>query len=177
MEIFLFSNFSSLLHDNSANRIIMVPPNHDIESITSVEQLSAANDQPRPFFGDLNYNIFDIYAPIHGYLSIMICIMGIIANGINITILTRKELRSPTNILLMGVAVADLMVMIEYISYASITFLYDLRRPPQEHILLQRLMAALDADIPLSLLLRDPGHLILASCDPRWLAVHQHLCH
>ena len=43
----------------------------------------------RPFFGDFFYAVFQIYAPIHGYLSIIVCVFGIIANVINITVLTR----------------------------------------------------------------------------------------
>ena len=54
--------------------------------------------------------------------------MGIIANLVNVKVLTRKELRSPTNYILIGIAIADLLSMIEYIPHAFIAYIYDRRR-------------------------------------------------
>ncbi|KAF5307925.1 hypothetical protein FQR65_LT06492 [Abscondita terminalis] len=58
------------------------------------------------------------YRNIHGYLSILVCIFGSIANILNICVLSRREMRSPTNAILTGLAVADLLVMIEYIPFS-----------------------------------------------------------
>lgn len=63
------------------------------------------------------------YAKLHGYLSLFVCIFGSVANSLNIAILTRREMRSPTNLILTGLAVADLLVMLEYIPYASHMYL------------------------------------------------------
>lgn len=58
------------------------------------------------------------YNSIHGYLSWAVCIFGSIANILNIVVLTRREMRSPTNAILTGLAIADLLVMIDYIPFA-----------------------------------------------------------
>ncbi|XP_057331179.1 G-protein coupled receptor dmsr-1-like isoform X2 [Microplitis mediator] len=64
------------------------------------------------------------YAKIHGWASLLVCIFGSIANTLNIAVLTRHEMNSPTNAILTGLAVADLLVMLEYIPYASHMYLY-----------------------------------------------------
>lgn len=58
------------------------------------------------------------YHSIHGYLSLTVCILGCIANVANVVVLTRREIRSPTNAILTGLAVADFLVMIDYIPYS-----------------------------------------------------------
>ncbi|XP_041977332.1 G-protein coupled receptor dmsr-1-like [Aricia agestis] len=58
------------------------------------------------------------YSRLHGYIAIVICIIGSTTNTINITVLSRREMISTTNSILTGLAVADLLVMLEYIPYA-----------------------------------------------------------
>ncbi|XP_014203444.1 sex peptide receptor [Copidosoma floridanum] len=70
------------------------------------------------------------YVSIHGYVSLLVCTFGSIANGLNIAVLSRKEMSSPTNAILTGLAVADLLVMIEYIPYVIHTHLY--HRPKRD---------------------------------------------
>lgn len=57
------------------------------------------------------------YEQIHGPVSLFVCFFGSIANVLNICVLTTKEMRSPTNLILTGLAVADLLVMLEYIPF------------------------------------------------------------
>lgn len=57
------------------------------------------------------------------YLSILVCIFGSIANVLNIFVLSRREMRSPTNAILTGLAVADLLVMLEYIPFSCHVYL------------------------------------------------------
>lgn len=64
------------------------------------------------------------------------CIFGCIANGLNIVVLTRREMRSPTNAILTGLAIADLLVMIDYIPYAFIGYIL-----PQMNISREKLLA------------------------------------
>ncbi|XP_043281381.1 G-protein coupled receptor dmsr-1-like isoform X2 [Venturia canescens] len=64
------------------------------------------------------------YAKMHGWASLLVCIFGSIANSLNIMVLSRREMSSPTNAILTGLAVADLLVMMEYIPYASHMYLY-----------------------------------------------------
>lgn len=61
------------------------------------------------------------YKSVHGYLSIFVCIFGSITNVLNVCVLTTKEMRSPTNLILTGLATADLLVMLEYIPFVSHT--------------------------------------------------------
>ncbi|XP_055912963.1 G-protein coupled receptor dmsr-1-like [Eupeodes corollae] len=58
------------------------------------------------------------YNEWHGYVSLLVCILGILANTLNIIVLTRREMRSPTNAILTGLAIADLTVMVDYIPFA-----------------------------------------------------------
>ncbi|XP_026744844.1 sex peptide receptor-like [Trichoplusia ni] len=58
------------------------------------------------------------YVKIHGYIALIICLLGCAANSVNIAVLSRKEMISSTNSILTGLAVADLLVMIDYIPFA-----------------------------------------------------------
>ncbi|GBP37023.1 Sex peptide receptor [Eumeta japonica] len=58
------------------------------------------------------------YSRLHGYIALVICVVGSATNSINIAVLSRREMTSPTNSILTGLAVADLLVMLEYIPYA-----------------------------------------------------------
>ena len=70
------------------------------------------------------------YTAVHGWASLIVCIFGSIANTLNIAVLTRREMRSPTNAILTGLAIADLIVMLEYIPYTVHSYLY--HRPKSE---------------------------------------------
>lgn len=58
------------------------------------------------------------YADFHGYISLIVCIIGVLCNLFNIAVLTRKELINTTSYLLTALAVADLLTMLSYIPYA-----------------------------------------------------------
>lgn len=59
-----------------------------------------------------------VYVQVHGYIALIICLLGSAANSVNIAVLSRKEMASSTNSILTGLAVADLLVMIDYIPFA-----------------------------------------------------------
>lgn len=65
-------------------------------------------------------NVMSNYKVMHGQISIIVCVFGSIANILNICVLTSKKMRSSTNMVLTGLAIADLLVMIDYIIYASV---------------------------------------------------------
>ena len=73
---------------------------------------------------------------MHGYLAVTVCILGTFFNMINILVLTHKDMRSnPINLLLTGMAVADMMVMLEYIPFALHMYLFqDSSRSLQEKV-------------------------------------------
>lgn len=58
------------------------------------------------------------YANLHGYTSLAVCVFGIITNIFNITVLTRSDMTTPTNVLLTWLAVSDIWTMIPYIPFA-----------------------------------------------------------
>ncbi|XP_033240113.1 uncharacterized protein MsR1 [Drosophila pseudoobscura] len=80
--------------------------------------MASGNNETAPLYcGSGMDNFHTSYKNMHGYVSLVVCILGTIANTLNIIVLTRKEMRSPTNAILTGLAVADLAVMLEYIPY------------------------------------------------------------
>ncbi|XP_041984573.1 G-protein coupled receptor dmsr-1-like [Aricia agestis] len=59
------------------------------------------------------------YNGIHGYVSLIICLFGSLANALNVAVLTRRDLAAaPINRLLKWLAVADIFVMMEYVPFA-----------------------------------------------------------
>lgn len=58
------------------------------------------------------------YKLVHGYTSLLVCLFGAQANILNLIVLTRREMINPTNAILTGLALADLLNMMEYIPYA-----------------------------------------------------------
>ena len=51
----------------------------------------------------LQETFYPSYREVHGYISVMICILGTVANILNIIVLTRKEMiSSPINRILTG---------------------------------------------------------------------------
>ncbi|GBP52414.1 hypothetical protein EVAR_4697_1 [Eumeta japonica] len=59
------------------------------------------------------------YNSIHGYVSLLICLFGSLANALNVAVLTRRDLAAaPINRLLKWLAVADVFVMLEYVPFA-----------------------------------------------------------
>jgi len=70
------------------------------------------------------------YQRIHGYLSLAACTFGSTSNAMNIAVLTRRALISPTNLLLTALAVADLLTMVFYIPYAAYFYVY--ARPDED---------------------------------------------
>lgn len=47
------------------------------------------SDHHLPYFGDFFHSFNEYYTPIHGYLSLFVCVFGIISNILNIVVLTR----------------------------------------------------------------------------------------
>ena len=58
------------------------------------------------------------YRNYHGYLATVVCAFGILANILNIVVLTRKNMISATNCILTGLAVSDGLTMVAYMPFA-----------------------------------------------------------
>ncbi|GIY22494.1 sex peptide receptor [Caerostris darwini] len=79
--------------------------------------LGVDEDFDYPYYGDALHKYRNAYISVHGYLSFACCIFGITANILNIIVLTRKNLLSPTNAILIGLAVSDIFVMSSYLPF------------------------------------------------------------
>ncbi|XP_005107803.1 sex peptide receptor [Aplysia californica] len=58
------------------------------------------------------------YARYHGYVSLCVCVGGIVTNTFNVTVLTRRNMRTPVNQILTGLAVSDIITMLSYVPFA-----------------------------------------------------------
>ncbi|XP_064073714.1 G-protein coupled receptor dmsr-1-like [Vanessa tameamea] len=69
-------------------------------------------------------DVIHAYNGIHGYVSLMVCTIGVIANTMNVAVLTRRDMAAaPINRLLKWLAVADVFVMLEYVPFAIYKYL------------------------------------------------------
>lgn len=75
------------------------------------------NDEGLPYYGEYLAQFQRKYIMYHGYLTLAFCIFGITSNILNIIVLTRRKMISPTNAILSGIAVADMLVMFSYLPY------------------------------------------------------------
>lgn len=58
------------------------------------------------------------YGSVHGYIAVIICIVGIIFNILSIVVLIQKNMISSTNIILIALAITDLLTMASYLPNA-----------------------------------------------------------
>ena len=69
----------------------------------------------------LAYESLETYAigywHVHPYISLVICTFGITTNIVNIVVLTRKKMLNSINIVLTGIAMSDIITMLDYIPY------------------------------------------------------------
>lgn len=64
------------------------------------------------------------YACVHGYLAVVVCLFGVIANTANILVLTRPNMLTCTNRILTWLAVADLLTMLSYLPVSVHFYIY-----------------------------------------------------
>jgi len=70
------------------------------------------------------------YRDVHGYIAVVICILGVIANMANIVVLTRRKMISSTNVILTWLAVADLLTMAIFLPFCLHFYVLRDRRLP-----------------------------------------------
>ncbi|ESO90007.1 hypothetical protein LOTGIDRAFT_124239 [Lottia gigantea] len=58
------------------------------------------------------------YSTYHGYVSLCVCMSGILLNIFNVTVLTRKHMHTPVNHILTGLAISDIITMLSYVPFA-----------------------------------------------------------
>ena len=80
---------------------------------------------------------YNVYKDVHGYLAVAVCCLGILANITNIVVLTRKKMRTQTNLILTSLAVSDGLTMCVYLPFALHFYcLYGTDASPQRNSLL-----------------------------------------
>ena len=60
----------------------------------------------------------EAYSSAHGYVSISVCLLSAAANVANVVVLTRRHMSTPTNTLLTGIALVDIVLMLSYCVFA-----------------------------------------------------------
>lgn len=119
----------------------MVYTNNSNPLITSANTTGALNQQPQGHDPCMNVhyipgivsnatsqglNEFYIkYGSVHGYIAIAVCCFGILSNSANIIVLTRKNMASSSNTILMWLAVSDLLTMLSYLPFAYHFFIME----------------------------------------------------
>jgi len=81
--------------------------------ISTEPENQVLSEEPCPIFPLLQkfHEYYGTY--LHGYLSLAICIFGVLANVANIVVLTRRQMQtSATNIILSKIAIANLLTVI-----------------------------------------------------------------
>ncbi|CAB3397951.1 unnamed protein product [Caenorhabditis bovis] len=73
----------------------------------------------KSIFYELFIDVYNFYHPIHAYLSIILCVLGTIANFCNIVILTRRTMRTPVNMILTAMASCDTVVLFSNLIYTT----------------------------------------------------------
>uniref|UniRef100_A0A1A9VTY0 G-protein coupled receptors family 1 profile domain-containing protein n=1 Tax=Glossina austeni TaxID=7395 RepID=A0A1A9VTY0_GLOAU len=92
-------------------------------------------NESKPLYCGSGFDDFHTsYKGWHGYISLIVCVLGTIANTLNIIVLTRRDMRSPTNAILTGLAVADLAVMLEYIPYTIHDYILEESLPREQRL-------------------------------------------
>jgi len=108
---------------------------NDIDHFSSTDSSSldllynfSTTDSPKsaisptiPWCGPSWKSVGQAYGHVHGVLSLIICFFGSIFNLLNLVVLTRQKMVNPTYKILMGLALADLLNEVEYISFVLFT--------------------------------------------------------
>ncbi|KAJ6220186.1 hypothetical protein RDWZM_005998 [Blomia tropicalis] len=111
-------NVPNTLYDTRMNS----SPLHQTQPNSTEENLFTDLTSPA-YYGEAFFHFNQQYRQVHGTLSLFVCVFGIIANVLNIIVLTRKNMVSPTNAILTGMAVSDLLVIASYIPFVIHNFM------------------------------------------------------
>lgn len=91
----------------------------DLDYMNNYSAINVNNDPAVCYCGGYIRELALAYRIYHGYVALMVCIFGTVANILNIMVLTRKDMViAPINRILSCLALADVLVMIEYIPFA-----------------------------------------------------------
>ncbi|VDN20885.1 unnamed protein product [Cylicostephanus goldi] len=60
-----------------------------------------------------------VYAQLHPYVAVALCLAGTAMNAVTIVVLTRPSMLSPINAILCAVAICDMLVMMSVLVFVS----------------------------------------------------------
>lgn len=76
------------------------------------------------------------YQSIHAYIAVPLCVVGVVVNILNVTVLSRKELRSATNFFLLTIAICHIVLNAVYLVYLIYqNFVFPDKCDPHRHTL------------------------------------------
>lgn len=68
----------------------------------------------------------------HSYISVTICLIGLVMNVVTMIVLIQKNMRSPTNLLLGSISVADMITILVYTPKLIVSTAFPLRSKSME---------------------------------------------
>lgn len=76
------------------------------------------------------------YGRYHGYVSVVVCVLGIVCSCLVVAVLTRRHMLTSSNYMLTALAICDLITMLSYIPYAIQFYcLYGVRKSVERNTL------------------------------------------
>lgn len=88
-----------------------------MENLTDVERQAEARHYMELY--EHFDQIYHRYRPLHGPLSAVVCVIGLLMNIANISVLTRPSMLNPINVILTGIAVSDICLNGSYLIYLT----------------------------------------------------------
>lgn len=86
---------------------------------SSANLTEASGSQCDECDGFIQKIVLEYAVSYHSYFAFAVCLFGTIANILNIAVLTRKDMAcAPINRILTGLAVAEMIIMLEYMAFA-----------------------------------------------------------
>lgn len=76
-----------------------------------------------PFCGQALYTFQENFEAVYGYIVLPLSVIGSTGNVLNIWVFTRKKMLTPTNILFIGLTIADMVVLLINIPYTYYQYL------------------------------------------------------
>lgn len=72
---------------------------------------------------EILYSFSEIYGKVHLPLTFVICLFGGVTNVLNVLVMTRRQMITPSNVLLTGMSIAQFCLAINYLSLMLHTIL------------------------------------------------------
>ncbi|KRY18741.1 FMRFamide receptor [Trichinella patagoniensis] len=90
-----------------------------IDEICSFSQSKLLTGNVSEIFLNVINQFHQQYQAVHGHLCIVLCLFGIVTNILNCIVLTRRQMRSASNMFLAIIALIDMGLMVLYLVYVA----------------------------------------------------------